>query len=319
MISSLERKSVARTPFAERLSFSSWARRSIKAVARGVGVEVRRAPKPRIARPEPPPPLFEDPFEAMHYNRGGKAAAFLCPLEFCIYRNGLNFRRDGWHHFTATLEEYREQKCRTYQGSILEAYYLAFQPANALEALIGLKEGPAFLGFLASHLLYLLPWVGATAEEVDRKVRAWYRAEGRQQGCPNIQIENHGLKTHGPVHPEFGEMEFNRLLRVYRSIENEGFIRMGAPVSVMAIKKGDELRYLHQGGVHRMAAMRSLGHETIPVEFKHPWVIDVADVDYWASVRDGRWDRQSALRYIDHLFHFDARSWADERGLLRDR
>jgi hypothetical protein len=45
-------------------------------------------------------------------------------------------------------------------------------------------------------------------------------------------------------------------------------------------------------------------------------VIDVDDVDRWPQVRAGVWTREAAIRYIDHLFDFDATAWARQLGLI---
>lgn len=62
--------------------------------------------------------------------------------------------------------------------------------------------------------------------------------------------------------------------------------------------------------------MSALGYKTIPAVFKRDHIIRVDDVDYWPQVRSGVWGRDDALRYVDHLFDFDSRAWAQERGLL---
>lgn len=264
-------------------------------------------------------PLLNDPLEALHHVRGGKPAAFLCPLDACVHPNGLNFSRAGWHHFSATLEEYRDRSCVSYEGSILEAYFQAFQPANALEAIVGFDGGPGFLQNLDSHLFYLFPWMGRSVEEVDEWVRDWYRLDSLEHGCPGIQLDEHGLYTHGPVDPLLAHMEFRRLTTVYDSLSTYGYDRRFGYVFVIVLRRGDEVRYVQRGGLHRTAAMRALGHDAIPTMFAYPYVFDVADVEFWPQVRRGTWDPESARRYVDHLFDFDARGWATDRGLVRDR
>ncbi len=63
--------------------------------------------------------------------------------------------------------------------------------------------------------------------------------------------------------------------------------------------------------------MQALGERTIPAVFKTPCLYDVADVAYWPDVRSGIWSKEEAIRYVDHLFEFDPRSWAREHGLLQ--
>lgn len=288
-------------------------KRALKAGFRALGLEVHHIPK----EPEPPspPPLFDDPYEALHYQRGGKDAAFACPLDQCVMFNGFSFAPQGWNPFTATLQEYRQGNCHSYEGSLLEKYYASWQPENALEALLGLENEPSALAHLP-HFALVSPWTARTIDESIDAVRAWYSAEMREHEKPHLRLETHGFKLHGQVHPEVGRLEFSRLKRVFDSITTRGYVREGRDVDVLMVQRGSEPRYLFRHGMHRMAAMSALGYRTIPVRFcRLPFSVDVEDVDYWPQVRRGVWSTRAARQYIDHLFDFDAAAWARRKGL----
>jgi hypothetical protein len=165
--------------------------------------------------------------------------------------------------------------------------------------------------------MYLFPWMSRTPEEADTAVRAWAHGDNIEHGHPEITIDVHGFKDHGPVSPQIGRLEFERLRQTCATLSRVGYDRAKGDVSVLVIRRGDDYRFLNfGGGLHRTAAMRALGHEFVPAKPQRPWVIDVDEVDRWPQVRAGVWTRDAAIRYIDHLFDFDAVRWATTRGLL---
>lgn len=311
-----------------RSAVTNGSRRAIKAGLHllGVGVRLRKSPQaiavelyPRgKARSVPePPPIFDDPLEAIYSERGNKAAAFHCPVNQCVHTNGLNFSADGWHPCSALLEQIESGVCESYEGSILERYYETWRPQSAKDALIGLGSTSSALDDLSSHLMYLFPWMARTPEEADMAVRAWAHGDNIEHGHPDLSIDTHGFKDHGPVDRRVGELEFERLRQTFATLSRSGYDRTKSDVSVLIIKRADDYRFLNfGGGLHRTAAMKVLGHETVPAKPQRPWVIDVDDVNRWPQVRSGIWSRTAAIRYVDHLFDFDSAAWARRHGLL---
>jgi hypothetical protein len=262
-------------------------------------------------------PIFDDPYEALFYRQGGADAAFHCPIDKCVNVNGLSFSDHGWHPFSALLEEYRGQAIAEYHGSVLEKYYRLWQPQCASEALIDVHIAPPVFERLPPHFMYLFPWTAGEFCELDRSVKSWYMDDNVEHGNPPGKIETDGFKEHGPVDPQIGLLEFRRLTGILDRLSSEGYRRELGDVRVAMIKRDDDLRFLNWGGgLHRTAAMKVLGHSTVPATFVVPWVIDSRDVDYWPQVRKGNWTRETALRYVDHLFDFDSKAWASSLGLV---
>lgn len=260
------------------------------------------------------PPLLDNAVTAWYYQQGGKSAAFPCELESCITSNGLGFSSTSWHPFVATLREYLQGSCYSFDCSSLHRYYAVWRPVDAAEALICFAPGEGPLAGLASHLFSFCPWRATTIEEYGQEVREWWARDNRAHGRLGSDLEAYGFKAHGPVAPEFGRMEHGRLVAVAESIRNKGYDRTGGDTFVVMLRRGSEYRFLQRGGIHRTAAMSALGYESVPARLQG--IVDVTDVDYWPKVRDGFWDREAALRYANHLFDFDSRQWAKEKGLL---
>lgn len=294
--------------------------RPVEAALGAIGYAITRRPEP--PRPRDPPPLFEDPLEALHHHRGGKPAAFLCPLEQSRQAFGFSFSPLGWHPFVATLQEYAAGLAAAYQDSLLHTFYEAWQPATASEAIAGFApHAPSSFERLPSLDAYLKPWISDSVEELRERFASWYRKDYAQYGVA-LDPAVHGDKFFGPVHPDLGEVEYRRLTGVFTSIRTGGYDRQRGDIRVEVLKRGPELRFLNAGGgMHRMASLAALGYEAVPAIFRRrrAALFDVADVDYWPNVRSGVWSRKAAIRYVDHLFDFDSTRWAAERGLLLEQ
>ena len=263
-------------------------------------------------RPLPQPPtLLDDPREAFRSKRAGETVAFQCPVDHSLMYNGLSFDPTAWHPFVATLKAYEDGTALQYDGSPLQAYYQAWQPEHAREALIGCPSGPKALTHLPAYTFYV-PWLLVRPDErramVKRGIDAFYEGNGLD---PDSSF---GYLMHGPVSQEFGELEYERLVTVYDSLKANGYDRRHGDIVVTLLQRDGELRFGVEHGNHRVAAMAALGYDTIPARYVNVRRIDRAEAPHWPQVRRGFWDVQSATAYFDHLFDFDQVAWARTVG-----
>ena len=289
----------------------------IKALLSWAGYTVHRVQETREQ-----PSIVAEPFDVVHFKGAFPSRCpaqpqvlFKCPVEHCVSSNGFSHGAGSWHAFSTTLEEYRTGECTTYEGSLLQRYYEVWQPSSSLEALIGLDRTPAALAE-APPYMFLLPWNRDTLEQRKSASRKGIWEENARWGDGNI-VADEGCVFHGPVSARKGRIEFERLVSVFESIQKNGYdLSMGRPVRVNILKRGKELRYLIMEGQHRVAAMCAVGHATIPAVVGQAWVTDIDFVEFWPQVRDGIWSKKDAENYFNHLFDFDARTWAQQRNLL---
>jgi hypothetical protein len=288
--------------------------RPIRRAVRAFGVEVRRI---RSDAPEPPP-LVDDPLEALHLARGGAAIAFRCPLHLAMDTRGFTFAPEGWHPWVAELQDQQRGERTGFHGSLLERYFGSFQPRTALEALPGfeLDGDHCGLGALPGELFWLTPWMVGTPEELRASVRAWTTRGAQQHGLGDYDPDRDGTPYHGPVSQRLGQVEVGRLRSAHAALREGGYDRRCGDSRFYLVRRGRELRAVKFGsGYHRTAAAAALGHDAVPAQLREPLAVDVDDVDDWPQVRSGMWSREAALRYVDHLFDFDARGWARRHGL----
>lgn len=258
--------------------------------------------------------------KALFQRRGGKRAAFWCPVDHCTHFVGFGLSLRGWHPFVAALLEYRGGLASSYDQSILKDYYERWQPRSAAHAFAGFDMDENFLFELPSYCFYISPWAATTPEDVEQTLEYWTRVENAEHGNPDLDFREHGIGYFGPTHPAKGEMEFARLTGIHDRLISAGYDRRHGDVNVRVLKRGDELRFIVDGGgYHRAAALAAAGHKDMPATFVEPVVIAVEDVDSWPQVRRGTWNRDDAARYFHHLFDFDGRQWAREHGLLLEQ
>lgn len=262
-------------------------------------------------------PLLDQPLDALCYERGGKKAAFRCPLSKHVNRNGLSYSHDGYHPFVETIREYAAGESTCYQDSILKLFYDSHQPDSAAEAVVGFGSTPAAFRDFPPHAFYLTPWCSQSVDEMESMVRRWNNDDYRKHGCDEMSVEQDGFMDQGPISHRKGRLEFERLVTIYESIKRDGYAREHGHAHFLVLRRGDSYRYVSKGqGNHRTAAMSAIGYETIPAVFAKCWMVDIDLVDHWPQVRLGVWTRGQAEAYFDHLFDFDSRDWARERGLL---
>jgi hypothetical protein len=291
------------------------ARRSVRTALRAFGVELRRLPPKPSADPVP---CAADPSEALHRARFGVGAAFDCPLRIARDTRGFSFAPDGWHPWVAELRDQDHHVDVVGRATpLLQRYFASFQPGDALEALAGFRpDAPCGLTDLGPELFWLTPWCAWTPDEMGRAVRDWVGRGAREHGLPDFDPAGDGSPYHGPTSRRLAEVESRRLRDVADALRRDGYDRRFGDSLFYLVRRGREQVAVKFGsGYHRTAAMAALGEPTIPAQFRLPLAVDVDDVDDWPQVRSGLWSRRAAIRYVDHLFDFDAVAWARERGL----
>jgi hypothetical protein len=292
------------------------ARGSVRTALRSVGLEVRRVPQ---LSPAEPVPIADDPSAALHRARSDVRTAFDCPLSIARDTRGFSFAADGWHPWVAEL---RDQDRRAGGAepapALLQRYFGSFQPRDALEALAGFEpDAPCGLADLGPDLFWVTPWCAWTPAEMAGAVRDWVGRGAREHGLPDFDPDRDGSPYHGPTSRRLAEVESRRLRQAASALRRDGYDRRHGDSLFYLVRRGREQVAVKFGaGYHRTAAMTALGAWTVPAQLRPPLGVDVDDVDDWPQVRSGLWSRRAAVRYVDHLFDFDAVAWARDRGLL---
>ncbi len=242
--------------------------------------------------------------------------AFEIEIDSCISHNGLSFSSQGWHPYVESLKEYANGKTSKYKDSVLKHFYFVFQPLSAFEPCI-----PS--GLLTSNYLnmpnytYIFPWEVVNPDAKSKSIKRCQEIENRVFGNKKLRIDS-GCSHHGPVDEKKGALEYERLVNIYNSISNNGYMRNpGEDGDIMGtiLYHDGEYRFIVEIGFHRISALSVLGYKKIPVRLITPIVVKEKHIDYWFQVKTGFWSKKSALSYFHALFNFDSKKWAKESDL----
>lgn len=158
---------------------------------------------------------------------------------------GVSFSKDGSHHVIKTLQEYDNDKSIDYKQTSLYHFLKNFTPASICEFIN--NKGPN----VCNLPLFIYPWGTFKKNEYGM--------------IKNPQTS----RFCGPSNDEFIKFEFERIIKLYNSIKQEGYkpwnFKNGFIGGTMLIKENGDRRFIVLQGNHRLAILSYLGHETIQV------------------------------------------------------
>jgi hypothetical protein len=237
--------------------------------------------------------------------RPGEPPAFEVDLENCTSFVGFSYSDRGWNPHVTTLREYTINRHLTYEDSSLCRLHTIFKPATLQE--LFLEDADHDLEPLCS-----LP----PTRELFRYVWAINQNKIRNVG-PLPQLKGHHY--FGPLSQERGRKEFDRLIRTFRSIEQDGFRPdVFGPLRGYFMIDGSRHRFVVGAGNHRLAALRVLGYSTVRVGLNtsHPAVVQRSRLDSWTVESGGPFQGETAYALFDKLMNEDGLDKARNVGAL---
>jgi len=236
----------------------------------------------------------------------GFALGFEVDIESCTSFVGFSFRSRGWNPHVATLEEFLHNPALRYEESSLFLLHQTFRPATLQELFLEDERTPL-------EPLSDLPAVRPLFRYV------WAVSPDLIQQVGRFDQEPSGHHYFGPMPPEKGQDQFERLIRTYRSIEKEGFQpETYGPIMGYFLADDSSYRFVVGSGNHRLAALKVLGHTTVPVCLTrtHPAVIHRSRLDSWTVDQGGPFQTETAHALFDKLITEDGRNKARNLGVL---
>ncbi|HSF96152.1 MAG TPA: hypothetical protein VLA52_14095 [Thermohalobaculum sp.] len=210
---------------------------------------------------------------------GSKAVRLrlIVPAEILRMHGGFAYR-SGMHPFIEAIR--RGQQA-------LSAFYDAHQPQTAAEAHWSDYPTPG-IGPIE------LPWI----------VR---EAPNTYVGERGLGAE-HGIAMYGPCSAEKVKLEARRLKDLAEAIGREGYNpdKYG-DIQGTFLRRGGDFRFFVRGGKHRAAVLGHLGADQIPVSLTRDWprMVDIADIEAWPLVAQGRMTADAARAVFDCYFDMD--------------
>ncbi|KZY61026.1 hypothetical protein A3742_02270 [Oleiphilus sp. HI0071] len=273
----------------------------IKNALHSVGIDISRVSENK------PPPVLDDLRETIHKQNIGRPSAHNTPINKCRTVSGLSFGDFGWHPFVELTKQLKRNENTSYRDSILKQYYTAWTPSNSYDALLGTKA-PLYLKEYPAYTLHH-PLQNLSPDEREAFMRINIKDENMWSANSDI-TENEGYGLQGPVSERKGEIEFNRVRKLYLNINRNGYRRNhndGDITAIAVLHKGEE-RFLISHGQHRAAVAAGLGFSHVPMKIIS--VYDTQHVEHWPQVFTNFWSPEETLSYVEHLYSFNARAWA---------
>lgn len=233
---------------------------------------------------------------------GFSGSAALVPIEKCR-SNMLGYTTNG-NPFVKTLKAYSDKESG-YSGSLLEAYYEQFCPISMRAVLesdnINLEK--------YHPMATVMPWSTATPDEkflracIDVNAPNILSREAHKLGLSTK--DSFGWQYFGPISENLGQLEYERLISVYKTIKENGYHpnQYGYIHGQFLVNDKDWV-WVNIGGKHRFATLAALEFKTIPIALRSrssALFIHRSEAEYWPNVKNGLFTKQDALDIFDRI------------------
>jgi hypothetical protein len=248
-----------------------------------------------------------DPVHAAYLARS-QSFLIAVPINLCRTLSVTAFRcgADGDDPLTRTLCAYAAGECPEYTGSPLHRFFEQWQPSTVAEVLgIQVHSAPPYFQSPPSGRP-VLPWSHRGGES-SREAR--YGRPGFKQAMSELNnpTDADGIIFYGPVGLGFGQITYQRLVRLFDSIQRHGYDPEGVGshhIQAYALNDSGDCRYIILGGKHRIAALGAHAFETVPLQLGANTLAIVRRDDWasWPNVRNGLYSGEMALALFDRMF-----------------
>jgi len=225
-------------------------------------------------------------------------------IEKCVNPYNFNFGKNGWNPYVATIEEWVQEPETEYVGSKLNSFYSLFRPNNLQEALFGKEQskihpinvswGPFpwgeynFQDKLSEIKQNKHPYFGICTDKAGKSTR-------------RKLINHYKLLRETKYHPDIFEDDYIK-----------GYL----------LKSKKDYRFIVCQGNHQVAALASLGYNTIRCHLlddkKSLKIVDVQDINKWPLVKNKTYSRETAKKVFYSFFENNGRERAIESDQLCD-
>ncbi len=207
--------------------------------------------------------------------------------------------------FVKTIVQVQLNNTGSYENSALKEFYDTTTPENSSEVLgidnSILKEYPSYQ--------YVYPWMGENFDDILHRRRAVSVKENRANGAVNLSVEELGHTDFGPVTPLKGNIEFQRLTRIFNNIKASGYhenprvLDGGIRGYFLIDDPNKDWCFMITSGKHRAYALAALEHQEIPViiDMKLHVLKRLMDIDIWPQVRNSVFTKSEARSIFDNV------------------
>jgi len=234
---------------------------------------------------------FPDGMEAIYH----KSKIVQVDLEKCRDWQSFSYTDDGWHYYSALINEYINNPNLIYSESILKTYHDRYQPTSLQDVLFENslidkppihKNGPP------------LPWM-----KISPRFGKVYQ-------------------HFGPNTDSFVMKDFNLIINLYNKLSKEGYHPekyQDGYIRGYFLKNYDDYRFIITNGHHRIAALAILKYKKIAVMIDpaSPRVVDIEKINEWVNVINGVYSKKLATKIFKIPFTKNGKEKAKALGLYK--
>ena len=203
------------------------------------------------------------------------------------------------HPWIASLDETRKLPARGKTIHCAQTLQDIFaESKSSLPEFLGLIDAPDWLHHIPpSHDFF--PWDNLELREI-RRYSCGFRHHDRQ----NHQPTHHSWPGYGPQSLKACAKHAKRLLKLYRSLNRNGFRSNrrpdGVPEGVVLRDSCNNIRWITSGGNHRVTVAACLGFESVPIRVMS--IVDVRDLADWPGVLTNLFTPSQARKVFEIFF-----------------
>lgn len=214
----------------------------------------------------------------------------------------------GWHlsesaPFFKALQHINrhEEKIKQITATLSE-YYNTFQPKNTQEWFGVSLKNPIWDNIPPWGSV--LPWRARSIESYQSAIENAIKKENFRDGF--IKGIESGWPMCGPVQKPKIKVEAQRLLAIFQSIQENGYLRnneLDGDIKATALIDKDEYtwKWLVTSGYHRACALSAMKYSSVPVRINN--VIHVQHSHLWPHVQSGLYTETEAIEIFYSIFN----------------
>lgn len=255
--------------------------------------------------------LYDNPYDALF--RGSSLVRV--QIKDCTDKLGFNYGE--WQPWVETAKQIIEQSPKNidYQSSVVCRFYEQWSLPLLTDVFSSQISDEKYRNhFLKVFHGNFLPFCDAFPGELEKRIAIstrYLESDNRNAGY-RLTVDR-SINRDGTWTIEKGKIETERLRKLIDSIQTNGYKRSwqaDGDVLAYALERNHTFKYVIVSGLHRIAVLAALGHQTITLRLFRNVVVNRHTISSWPLVKQGVYTPDSALAYFNHMFDFDSRRWA---------
>lgn len=247
----------------------------------------------RSLRSQPTPPVVAVGWPLEVQYRTVSRNNYLCDLPVSLLQH-----TDLVMTWVETLRIHNDRGAQAARHHLAE-WFSATAPTTVADVMDLAATTPYLAGDPATATF---PWSDRSPWQVREDRRGCMTTEAGENGVASWDLAD-GWRSFGPASDRLLDLELGRLTRTYDSISRNGFDQSHGTLLGRVFQRDDDIVVMPFHGWHRIAALLTLGADTLPMRFsRQEPVVRRSDAAWWPNVVNGLFTVDQARHVFDRHF-----------------